>query len=539
MTLVRIALKQQTVGVIALALVVAIGGVLNTLAFVQIAGTTPAERAAFAQQMTLLGAQLSYMLPFPVHIDTLAGYLEWRWFGTLVIIFGIWAAISASGSGRGDEERGLVEQWLAAGVGRARYLITRVAVFAALATIVIAAMQISILLSAGGEPLPAGELLAMGVNLLAATLCCYGIALVIAQLVTTRRAAGGIAAGLLIALFLINGAGRTADLGAVRWLSPFYLFERSRPLTQGGALDPVGIGALLGAAVVLITIGIVTFARRDLGATALPGTSRESRATRSPSRDPLLRLPVLGPLRQQRIWVAAWLVGFVALSASLISITRTIVDSLTSSEVPFLRAYFDRAGLGVYDSFVGVIWLSTAMLLLSIYAIVQVAGWSADDAEGRLATILSAPVSHARVILERLATLLVAVGLIAATSAVAVYVVAGGQGITLDGGRVALAAALLLTIPFAFGSIGQFVSASRPRLAVVALSAVAVFSYFVQQFVPLFGLPDWVANLSLYTLYGTPMSGDVKWAGVAGLVGIGVVATAASLVALRRRDVGA
>ena len=263
--LIRIALKQQTVGVISLALVVAIGGVLNTVAFVQIAGTTPAERAAFAQQMSLLGTQLSYMLPVPVRIDTLAGYLEWRWFGTLVVIFGIWAAISASGSGRGDEERGLVEQWLAAGVGRARYLITRVAVFAAIATVVIGAMQLSILLSAGGEPLSAGDLVAMGVNLLAATLCCYGIALVIAQLVTTRRAAGGIAAGLFIALFLINGAGRTADIGAVRWLSPFYLFERSRPLTEGGALDLVSIGALLGAGVVLLAVGVVTFARRDLG----------------------------------------------------------------------------------------------------------------------------------------------------------------------------------------------------------------------------------------------------------------------------------
>jgi ABC-2 type transport system permease protein len=539
MTLIRIGLKQQTVGLIALTLAGVLGGVLNTLAFIQIAGTTPAERAAFAQQMTLLGAQLSYMLPVPVRIDTLSGYLEWRLFGFMVLVFAIWAAISGSGSGRGDEERGVVEQWLAAGVGRARYLITRVAVFATVASVVIGAMQLSILLSAGGEPLPAGELLAMGVNLLAATLCGYGIALVIAQLVTTRRAAGGIAAGLLIALFLINGAGRTADLGAVRWLSPFYLFERSRPLTNAGSLDVGAISALFGAAVVLITVGIVTFARRDLGGSALPGTSRERRATRSPSRDPLLRLPVLGPLRQQRIWVAAWLVGFVALSAMLISITRTIVDSLTSSEVPFLRAYFERAGLGVYDSFVGVIWLSTATLLLSAYAIIQVAGWSADDAEGRLATILSAPVSHARVILERLATLLVAVGLIAAASAVAVYMVAAGQGITLDGRRVALAAALLLTIPFAFGSIGQFVSASRPRIAVVALSAVAVFSYFVQQFVPLFGLPDWVANLSLYTLYGTPMSGEIKWAGVAGLVGIGTVATAASLVALRRRDVGA
>jgi ABC-2 type transport system permease protein len=537
--LIRIALKQQTDGFIALALVVAIGGVQNTRAFVEIAGTTPAERAAFAQQMTLLGAQLSYMLPVPVRIDTLAGYLEWRWFGTLVVIFGIWAAISASGSGRGDEERGLVEQWLAAGIGRARYLITRVAVFAAIAIIVIGAMQLSILLSADGEPLAGGDLFAMGLNLLATTLCCYGIALVIAQLFTTRRAAGGIAAGLLIALFLVNGAGRTADIGAARWLSPFYLFERSKPLTEGGALDPVGIGALLGAGVVLLAIGVVTFARRDLGGTALPGTSRESRGTRSPSRDPLLRLPVLGPLRQQGIWVASCLVGFVVLSAFLISITRTIVDSLTSSEVPFLRAYFERAGLSVYDSFVGVIWLSTAMLLLSMYAIVQVAGWSADDAEGRLATILSAPVSHTRVIIERLATLLVAVGLIAAASAVAVYAVAAGQGITLDGGRVALAATLLLTIPFAFGSIGQFVSASRPRMAVVALSAVAVFSYFVQQFVPLFGWPDWVANLSLYTLYGTPMSGDIKWGGVAGLLGVGVVATAASLVALRRRDIGA
>lgn len=539
MTLFRIALKQQVVSLIGLSVIVVIGSVLNTVAFVQIAGVTPAERAAFAGQMALLGAQLSYMLPVPVRIDTLAGYLEWRWFGTLVVILGLWAAISASGSGRGDEERGLVEQWLAAGVGRARYLVTRVTVFAAVATTVIGAMLIAILLSAGGEPISAGELLAIGVDLIASTLCCFGVGLVIAQLVTTRREAGGIAAGLLMALFLLNGAGRTADVGAARWLSPFYLFERSRPLTTNGALDTVGIAALIAATVVLLAIGVVTFARRDLGGTALPGTLRESRIRRSASRDPLLRLPVLAPLRQQRVWIASWLVGFAALAAALISITRTIVDSLTSSEVPFMRAYFERAGLSAYDSFVGAIWLSIATLLLSIYAITQVAGWAADDAEGRLATVLSTPVSRARVILERLATLLVAVALISVASSVTVYFVAAGQGIALDRGRIAIATALLLTIPFAFGSIGQLVSASRPRVAVIALSTVAVFSYFVQQFAPLFEWPDWVANLSLYTLYGMPMSGEIRWAGVAGLVGIGAVATVASLAALRRRDVGA
>jgi len=538
-TLFRIALKQQTVGLVAMTAGGVLGGVLNALAFVQIAGTTPAERAAFAQQMAVVGAQLSYMLPAPVRIDTLGGYLEWRLFGSLPLVYGIWAAISASGSGRGDEERGLVEQWLAAGVGRARYLITRVAVFAAVATVAIGVMQLAILLSAGGEPLSAGELLAMGVDLLATTLCCYGIAMVIAQLVTTGRNAAGIAAGVLMALFLLNGAGRTADVGPLRWLSPFYLFERSRPLTDGGALDLAGVGALLGAASILLVIGVVAFARRDLGGTALPRRTGESQVTRSPSGDPLLRLPVLAPLRQQLDWIASWLVGFVVVSAFLISITRSIVDSLTSSEVPFLRAYFERAGLSAYDAFVGVIWLSTATLLLSIYAITQVASWSADDAEGRLATILSAPVSRGRVVIERLATLLVAVALIAAASSLAVYAVAAGQGIALDGSRVALAAVLLLTIPFAFGAIGQLVSASRPRIAVVALSAVAVFSYFVQQFAPLFGWPDWVANLSLYALYGTPMSGEVRWGGVAALVAIGAVATTASLVAMRRRDVGA
>jgi ABC-2 type transport system permease protein len=537
--LLRVALKQQTVGLIAMVIGGALGGVLNALAFVQLAGATEPERAAFAQQMAVLGAQLSYMLPAPIRLDTLGGYLEWRLFSLMALVFGIWAAISASGSGRGDEERGLVEQWIAAGVSRGRYLISRVAVFAAVAAVAIGAMQVLILLSASGEPLSAGELLAMGVNLFATTLCCFGIALLIAQLVATRRNAAGITAGVLIALFLLNGAGRTSDVGPIRWLSPFYLFERSRPLTGAGALDPAGVGALLGAATVLIALGVVAFARRDLGGSALPRRTDRHRVTRSPSGDPLLRLPVIAPLRQQIDWVASWLIAFVALSGFMISITRSIVDALTSSAVPFLRAYFERAGLSAYDTFVGIIWLSTATLLLSIYAITQVASWSADDAEGRLATILSAPISRTRVIVERLATLLVAVALIAAASSVAVYVVAARQDIPLDRGRVALAAALLLTIPFAFGSIGQLVAVWRPRIAVVALSVVAVFSYLVQQFAPLFGWPDWVANLSLYTLYGTPMSGEVNWAGVAGLIGIGVVATTLSIAALRRRDVGA
>jgi ABC-2 type transport system permease protein len=540
-TLFRIALKQQRTGLIAMTLLCVVGGVLNALGFIQVAGTSQTERLAFARSMEILGAQLSYMLPVPEHLDTLAGYLQWRYFGLLVLILGIWGVISSTGSGRGDEERGLVEQWLAAGASRARYVVTRVLVFLLVATFAIVATMVltSVTGISAGEPLPLTGMASLGLELLVTTLVCFGMGLVIAQFVTTRRAAGFGAAGLVMALFLINSASRTSDVGPVRWLSPFYLYERSKPLTSDGALDLGAVSALAVAAVVLIAFAITAFVRRDLGGTAVTRASRTSRPTMAPSRDPLLRLPVVALLRQQWLWIITWLVGLTALSAFLASIIKTVIDTLTTSSTPVMRAYFERAGLGGYDSFVGAIWLSTLMLILSAYAIVQVQSWSADDAEGRLATILSAPVSRGRVILERLIALLVAVGLICAAAGLAVYLVTTSQSIEIDGSKLALATALVVLIPLAFAAIGQLLAVWRPRSALVVLSTITVVSYFLVQFTPLFGWPEWVANLSLFSLYGMPMSGEVNWSGIAGLIGVTIVGTVGALFAVQRRDVGA
>ena len=541
MTLFRIALKQQRTGLIAMTLLCALGGVLNALGFVQVAGTSQVERLAFARSMEVLGAQLSYMLPAPEHLDTLAGYLQWRYFGSLVLILGIWGVISSTGSGRGDEERGLVEQWLAAGASRARYVATRVLVFIAVATFAIVAAMVFTYVAgiSAGEPLPLAGMASLGIELLVTTLACFGIGLVVAQLVTTRRAAGFGAAGLVMALFLINSAGRTSDVGPVRWLSPFYLYERSKPLTSDGALELGSVAALTVAAVVLIALAVTAFVRRDLGGTAITRASRTSRPSMNPSRDPLLRIPVVALLRQQWLWLITWLVALTALSAFLASIIKTVIDTLTTSSTPVMRAYFERAGLAGYDSFVGAIWLSTLMLILSAYAIVQVQSWSADDAEGRLATTLSAPVSRGRVIVERLIALLVAVGIICAAAGTAVYLVTTSQSIQIDGSKLAVATALVVLIPLAFAAIGQLLAVWRPRSALVLLSTITVLSYFIVQFTPLFGWPEWVANLSIFSLYGMPMGGVVNWSGIAGLIGVTIAGTIGALFAVQRRDVGA
>ena len=540
MTLFQIAVRSHRTGLIATALLGAIGGAVNAIGFVQVAGTTAAERAVFAQQMELLARQLSYLLPAPLQLDTMAGYLVWRAFGVIGIAYAFWGLLSGTGAGRGDEERGLVEEWLAAGVSRGRWLVTRALAFAVVAafSLVVGLAITEVATIALNEALPIGPLLLQGLVLWALSLASFALGLVVSQLVTTRRAASSIGGVLLLAFFLVNSASRSGlDVGSLRWLSPFYLAERSTPLLRGGSLDTAATASLLVEALVLLVLAGIAFIRRDVGASLFRGRAGTSRPVRRPAGDPLLRLPILSLVDQQRLWIVGWAIGLAGLAWFLTSLTKTVVDALATSDIQAMRVYFERAGITAYADFVGVIWFSTLLLLVSLFIVAQVNGWAADDAEGRLETILSAPVSRTRVVVERMAAVIVAVALVVAASSAAVYLAAGSAGISLPFDRFVLASADVVPVAFAFAGIGHALVGWRPRLAVVALGVVAAIGYLTQQFAPLFGWPDWVKNTSLYALYGTPMSKD-EWGGMATLVAIGLAGTAVALVVMRRRDVG-
>jgi ABC-2 type transport system permease protein len=540
MTLLRLAVRSHRTGLVMTALALAIGGLLNSIGFAQIAGDDPAARALFAQQMELLGRQLTYLLPAPAQLDTMAGYLAWRWFGSAALIYAFWALLAGTGAGRGDEERGLVELWLSTGASRMRLVGTRVAGFAAVAAVSIAVMLAGTAVGAaiGHEALSLGPLALQGLAIWILTIVVFAFALVVAQLVTTRRGATGIAGIIVLVLFMLNAAARSGvDVGAVRWLSPFYLYERSTPLLRGGSLDLAAAATLALSALVLVVLAILAFVRRDIGGPLFRGAPAKTPVEWSPARDPLLRTPVLAIVDQQRVWIAAWALVLALLAAFLTSITKTMVDALGSSDIPVLRAYFERAGIGAYADFVGVIWFSTLLLLVSLFVVAQVNGWAADDAEGRLEMILSAPVSRARVVVERIAAVVVACAVIVAISSLAVYLTATYTGISLPVGRFVFASAAVLPVAYAFAGIGHALVGWRPRVAVAALGTLAVVGYFAQQFTPLFQWPDWVNNMSLYALYGTPMSKD-DWGGIATLIAIGIAGTAIALVVMRRRDVG-
>lgn len=534
----RFALRSHRTGAITMALISGLAGFLNAFGFTQIAGSTHAERLAFAHQMELIGKQFSYLLPPPVQLDTMGGYLTWRDFSSIAIVYAIWAVLAATGAARGDEERRLTELWLANGLSRVRWLTGRwIGFFLASSVSIAVTMAITALAAAAaGDPLPPGAMALEAVVYIALTVCAFGIGLVVAQLFVARRTAALTASGALIFLFLVNSALRSGvDIGAARWLTPFSYFDRSTPLLAGGTFDGPATAALFGAGVILFALAMLAFVRRDIGGTLIAGRARATASTARPSRDPLLRLPVLAAVDQQRGWIAGWAIGLAIVAYFLISIAKVLTDAMEA--IPGLRQYFVATGIRGYSDFVGIIWFGTVLLILAVYVVVQVSGWVADDAEGRLELVLAQPVSRSRVVVERIASLLVGVAIVAGLSTLAAYSAATAAGIEMPAGRTLLAGLLMLPVAFALAGVGHAIASWRPRIAVATLGIITALSYFTEQFAPIFGWPEWMVKTSVFALYGTPLSRD-DWPGIGILIGIGLAGTAFAVTAMQRRDVG-
>lgn len=534
----QIALRQGRGGLVATTAIAAFNGIAQSLGYAAIAGHSPATRAAFAAQMELVGRQLTFLLPVPAQVETVAGFLQWRHFGTLPLVYGVWALLAAAGAARGDEERGHVEQWLAAGLSRARYLVSRVAVFALLATVSAAVTCGATLLGTAwaGDALPLAGLVAQGIALVALSVCCYAIALVVTQFAVTGRTAAGIGAAVLGALFLIAGAARSGGFEGVAPLSPFWQYERSRPLITGGSLDPTSVMWLFGVALLGTAGAVVLFARRDLGSSALPRRVSRAAAVRDPARRITLRLPVIAGIDRQATGLIAWSIGLSALGIFLGSLLPTMIR--LAKEVPIIRVIVLRGGSGDLDAaFVGAVWGSSALLVLSSYVIAQVAAWAADESEGRLEMALSAPIPRWRIVLERIATLTVGASFLVLVASVIVGTATRAQGLSVDLAKFAAASALLVPLVVTCGAIGAVLIGWRPRAALWLLGLVIVASYFIQQLAPMFGFNDLIRHLSLFELYGTPLLDGPNWRGLAIQVAIIAVGFGTALFSMSRRDI--
>jgi ABC-2 type transport system permease protein len=536
----RLLLRLHRIGLIAMAYFGIFYVLVNSAAFPVIAGRSHAAQEAFGRSVTVLGAQFTWLLPAPVRPDTAAGYLQWRGYGFLAIVFAAWALMSACGAVRRDEDRGLVEAWLSSGISRFRLLVTRTMFFAALSAEIVtlagAAAWLGCLI--GGSPVDVASVVGESAALWGLTLSCFGIGLLVSQVAADFRAAASAGSALLVLMFLLDSIGRSSvHRAAFTDVSVFQLFNRSNAIAPGGTLD-------LGATLLLFVVGAaatvaasMAFLRRDIGTGLIRPRRRKAHELHDASRNPLLRIPVLRGVWIRRIGVMAWTAGLAVVAASvvlLVNITATFFAS-TPSLSPYLRALPGD----VHIVLLALIWSSFAQALVAILAISSVSRWAAEDSSGVLELQLAEPVHRWGVLAERAVELTLTVTVMSFVAMALILALAPAEGIAIDVGR--LVDATLLLVPFAltFAAAGALLAGWRPRAAVVVLSTIAVISYLVFELGPLFKWPSWADNLSVFQLYGTPLITPVFVGGLIAMLAIVIVGFGAAGVALARRDVAA
>ena len=547
--MIRIALRSHLWTTAAWAGFFVLYAIIETASFTRISGGSARDQAQLGAGLGGVARSTTYLLPLPEHLETLGGYLAWFLFGFMPVFFALWGLMSGTAAARGAEERGLIEAWLAQGMRRRRYVVTRVAVFGvpAAAAVVLPAVTAGLIARSTGAHLSSVGMALEVIPLTLLTLVWFAAGMLSGQLFSTRRNALGASIAVALALMLLNGFSRTVGwLAPYRWVSPFAYLDRSNPVVAGGHLDVAATATIAVFAVTLTGLSAWAFSRRDIGAVIgrRPGARR---GPRHPAANPLSRNPLMVTIWDQRVGLAMWSAGLFLYALMNLSLARSFVSFFASQPGGTLGLQARVAfGLGKGPDpvieFIGGEWYPVLCLLLAAFALTQVSRWAAEDTDGRLEMILSAPVPRRAVVIRRGWSLIIQSLLLIGVAHVAVALSSHAQGFVVDGWKLGLASLLVLPIGVAFGALGAAAAAARPRAALALMTAILVVSYVVLFLaVPVFAPsapPDWFVNLSVFKLYGNPLVEGVNWPGLAALLGLGGGGFAVAILAMRQRDVG-
>jgi ABC-2 type transport system permease protein len=181
------------------------------------------------------------------------------------LVMGAVAITAASATTAGEEEDRILALVLAHPITRARLVLAKAGAVGVLVVAVAVAAWVGLVIGValGGGGVSVGNMAAFAIHLAFFGLAIGALALAMGAGTGRRTLASGVAAGVGVVGWLINGFAPL--VGALDWLkyvSPFYYYAGHDPLTQGiDAGDLVVLGAV---AVALTAVGMFAFDRRDL-----------------------------------------------------------------------------------------------------------------------------------------------------------------------------------------------------------------------------------------------------------------------------------
>ena len=198
------------------------------------------------------------------------------------------------------------------------------------------------------------------------------------------------------------------------FISPFHYANMSRALVPGVGYSITSMIGLFVLSVVLLLLAGMSFQRRDYD-----GAILTRRAATTPTRqrvrvrrwwlDSLWR----GQLMRHRIALIAWAATTAAFSILWMGLEPTVTASWAMSDF-FTMFLGGSSGTPISDMYVSF-GCDTAAAIVVAYAVSNASGWVMDLHEGRVAALLSVPLSWRRLMSERLFAAVVGVAVVTAS----------------------------------------------------------------------------------------------------------------------------
>lgn len=460
-----------------------------------------------------------------------AGYMVYRAMPFMALIAAIWGLMTVTKLLRGQEED---NRWeiITAGDTTARH--ASWLLMAGFGTSLFAAFAIGATITAAVGALPAIQLsltasilVALGMFLPAALF--GGIGALTSQLSLTKRRAVMYSLAPLAILFALRAIGNTVpDLYWLKTLTPFGWSDMISP-----AIDPHMLWLLpfVPFAVAFAGVGIYVAGKRDLGAGLIP----ESSTARSHYF--LLKSPTAFSLRQNAPLFLGWGITALIMSVLISSLMSVAAEAVADSAV--LQGAVGQLGGSVADlkvAFLGAGMVFVVIVLL-IMATTSMANIRRDEAKNYLDNLLTQPVRRSVWLARRLLLIVGTFTLISLVCVFTTWLMAHFQGIALDlGNMLLIGIALTGTVGFTLG-LGALLYGLWPRLAVIGMYIVIIWSFLIDIIGSVVTLNDLVIKSSLFHYIVLSPAAIPDWKTFGSLLGFGIVMAAIGIFAFTKRDI--
>ena len=494
-------------------------------------------RHQFIAGLTALPLAIRGLLGEPINVETLGGFLSWRIGNTLVAIFGLWSVLALSGTLTAEVTKGSLDLVAAGPSSRHRIAFQKVAghltavAFAMLLASVITWYVGSAFAILPGDEIPftaaLGQFLLYGLLMVAAGSVSFATAMVVGR---TRAVALGLIA--LFSGYLIESyASMSPLISALRPLSWYSWTVGHRPMA--GVTDWPSLVLLAAVTTVLLGVGIVSFARRDIG------VSNGLAWLRLPS----LPAGIGGPFRRQladRTGIAIGFgIGMGLYAVFIVASAEAFATGLGSLPqiVDIIETIYPGIDIGQPSGVLQLTFFAFGSFIFGLAGASLLAGWASDEGSKRLDVILATPLSRGRWAawsgLGVMSAVALTTAVLAASTGLAVAFV-GGDIVSPVAGTAVLGLSAAAFTGVGFGAGGLV----RSSLAASVTAGVVIATFLIDTLGAALKLPDPVLQLSLFAHLGQPMAGHFDPIGLVAAVVMAVGGVALGAWGMTRRDVG-